>query len=49
MALDEAANVIAAGDFNEFAFVQPMKTFAAISEMVDLDEAAGIPVEERYT
>ncbi|KAK4119042.1 DNase I-like protein [Parathielavia appendiculata] len=47
--LDPAANVIAAGDFNEFAFVQPMRTFSAISSMVDLDEAAGIPVEERYT
>jgi hypothetical protein len=49
MALDPSANIIAAGDFNEFAFVQPMKTFSAISEMVDLDEVAGIPVEERYT
>jgi hypothetical protein len=29
--------------------VQPMKTFSAISAMVDLDEAVGIPVEERYT
>jgi hypothetical protein len=49
LALDPAANVIAAGDFNEFGFVQPMKTFSAISTMVDLDEAAQIPVEERYT
>lgn len=49
MAVDSDANVIAAGDFNEFAFVQPMKTFSAISKMVDLDEAAGVPVEERYT
>ncbi|KAK4097991.1 DNase I-like protein [Parathielavia hyrcaniae] len=47
--LDPAANVIAAGDFNEFAFVQPMRTFSAVSSMVDLDEAVGIPVEERYT
>ncbi|KAL2134069.1 hypothetical protein VTI74DRAFT_1065 [Chaetomium olivicolor] len=47
--LDPSANVIAAGDFNEFAFVQPMKTFSAISRMVDLDEAAKIPIEERYT
>lgn len=41
--------MIAAGDFNEFAFVQPMRSFSAISKMVDLDEAAGIPIEERYT
>jgi hypothetical protein len=43
------AKVIAAGDFNEFSFVQPMKTFAAISGMVDLDEATNVPVSERYT
>ncbi|KAL2018602.1 hypothetical protein VTK56DRAFT_572 [Thermocarpiscus australiensis] len=49
LAADPAANVIAAGDFNEFAFVQPMKTFSAISRMVDLDEVAATPVEERYT
>jgi hypothetical protein len=49
ISLDTYANIIAAGDFNEFAFVQPMKTFSTISEMVDLDEVAGIPVEERYT
>jgi predicted extracellular nuclease len=47
--LDPSAKVIAAGDFNEFAFVQPMKTFSAISGMVDLDEAAKVPIEERYT
>ncbi|KAL2264568.1 hypothetical protein VTJ83DRAFT_7078 [Remersonia thermophila] len=47
--LDPTANVIAAGDFNEFSFVGPMKTFSAISGMVDLDEAAKVPVQERYT
>lgn len=41
--------MIAAGDFNEFAFVQPMKTFARVSNMVDMDEVARIPVPERYT
>ncbi|KAK0707279.1 Endonuclease/exonuclease/phosphatase-like protein [Lasiosphaeris hirsuta] len=46
---DPAAAVIAAGDFNEFAFVGPMKRFSDISGLVDLDEAAGIPVPERYT
>ncbi|KAL1840418.1 hypothetical protein VTJ49DRAFT_492 [Mycothermus thermophilus] len=47
--LDPTANVIAAGDFNEFSFVGPMKLFSEISGMVDLDEAAKVPVEERYT
>ena len=41
--------MIAAGDFNEFSFVQPLKTFSAISSMVDLDEAVKTPAEERYT
>ena len=49
LALDPSANVIAAGDFNEFSFVGPMKTFAAVSQMVDLDEAVNMPLEERYT
>jgi hypothetical protein len=49
LALDPSANVIAAGDFNEFAFVQPMKRFSSVSKMVDLDEVAGIPANERYT
>jgi len=47
--LNPKAKVIAAGDFNEFSFVGPMKTFSAISGLVDLDEAAGIDVPERYT
>jgi hypothetical protein len=41
--------VIAAGDFNEFSFVQPMKTFSAVSKMVDLDEVTNLAVYERYT
>jgi hypothetical protein len=49
MALDPSARIIAAGDFNEFSFVQPLKTFSAISKMVDIDEATNVPVEERYT
>ncbi|KAK0710150.1 Endonuclease/exonuclease/phosphatase-like protein [Lasiosphaeria miniovina] len=49
LALDPAARVIAAGDFNEFAFVQPMKDFASVSGLVDLDIAAKIPPTERYT
>ncbi|KAM7208377.1 Endonuclease/exonuclease/phosphatase [Naviculisporaceae sp. PSN 640] len=47
--LDPAAAVIAAGDFNEFTFVEPMKVFANVSGMRDLDEVAGIPPSERYT
>ncbi|KAK5658035.1 hypothetical protein OQA88_2590 [Cercophora sp. LCS_1] len=46
---DKDAKVIAAGDFNEFSFVGPMKEFAAVSGMVDLDVAAKIKKEERYT
>ncbi|KAK4237803.1 Endonuclease/ exonuclease [Achaetomium macrosporum] len=49
LALDPTAHIIAAGDFNEFSFVQPLKTFSAISKMVDIDEAANVPAEERYT
>ncbi|GJC96570.1 endonuclease/exonuclease/phosphatase [Colletotrichum higginsianum] len=49
LAADPNARIIAAGDFNEFAFVQPLKTFTATSGLIDLDEAVGIPVEERYT
>jgi hypothetical protein len=29
--------------------VQPLKTFSAISKMVELDEAVKTPTEERYT
>lgn len=43
------AKVIAAGDFNEFAFVEPMMRFKEVSGLVDLDEVVGIPAEERYT
>lgn len=46
---DPKAAVISAGDFNEFSFVRPMKTFAEISKMKDLDEVAGIKPTERYT
>ncbi|KAK2014290.1 endonuclease/Exonuclease/phosphatase [Colletotrichum eremochloae] len=49
LAADPNARIIAAGDFNEFAFVEPLKAFAAKSGLVDLDEAVGIPLEERYT
>ncbi|UNI18296.1 hypothetical protein JDV02_004572 [Purpureocillium takamizusanense] len=46
---DPAARVIAAGDFNEFTQVQPMRAFAERSGLRDLDELAGLAPEERYT
>ena len=46
---DANAAVIAAGDFNEFAFVQPLQTFTKISGLLDLDAVVGIPPTERYT
>ncbi|KAH7629847.1 Endonuclease/exonuclease/phosphatase [Sordaria sp. MPI-SDFR-AT-0083] len=46
---DPAARVIAAGDFNEFAFVKPLTTFASVSGLKELDEALNTPVENRYT
>lgn len=46
---DADARVIMAGDLNEYSVVQPFKTFTSVSGMVDLDVAANIPVEERYT
>ncbi|KAK0370731.1 endonuclease/Exonuclease/phosphatase [Colletotrichum limetticola] len=49
LALDANARIITAGDFNEFAFVEPLKVFASTSGLIDLDEAVGVPVEERYT
>ncbi len=38
-----------AGDFNEFAQVQPLRVFASRSGLVDADEAAGLSPVERYT
>ncbi|KAK4168157.1 Endonuclease/exonuclease/phosphatase [Cladorrhinum sp. PSN259] len=49
LALDKKAAVIAAGDFNEFSFVKPMKTFEAITKMKDLDVVVKAPLEDRYT
>ena len=49
LAEDANANVVVAGDFNEFAFVEPLKQFAEISGLLDLDEIAGIPEVERYS
>lgn len=44
---DRDALVVVAGDFNEFAYVKPMKAFDKV--VYDIDEVVGIPVEERYT
>ncbi|CAN8104829.1 unnamed protein product [Discula destructiva] len=49
LALDPSAAVIAAGDFNEFTFVEPLVEFASVSGLSDLDEVVGTPVAERYT
>lgn len=49
LAQDPSAAVIAAGDFNEFSFVQPIETFESKSGLTDLDEVVGRAVEERYT
>lgn len=49
LALDPKANVITAGDWNEFAQVAPITNFASKTGMVDLDEAAKVDPNERYT
>ena len=46
---DPNAGIIAAGDFNEFAFVKPLEVFAKNSGLIDLDVAANVPETERYT
>lgn len=49
LAQDQNAAVIAAGDFNEFAFVEPLERFVQISGLQDLDTVAQLPEVERYT
>ncbi|KAI1213625.1 DNase I-like protein [Annulohypoxylon truncatum] len=49
LAADPSARVAALGDFNEFAFAAPVADFARLSGLADLDAAAGIAPEERYT
>ncbi|KJZ69343.1 hypothetical protein HIM_11265 [Hirsutella minnesotensis 3608] len=46
---DAQARVIVAGDFNEFAQVEPQRVFASRSGLVEADEAAGLSPVERYT
>ena len=49
LAQDKKASVIAAGDFNEFATVEPLERFVQISGLRDLDVVSGLPEVERYT
>ncbi|RMD41521.1 hypothetical protein DV735_g3596, partial [Chaetothyriales sp. CBS 134920] len=49
LAADTDANVLVAGDFNEFDFVEPLVTFQEVSGLQSLDELAGIPEVERYS
>lgn len=46
---DNNAAVIVAGDFNEFAIVDPLTRFVAASGLRLIDEAVRIPETERYT
>ena len=46
---DAKAGVVVAGDFNEFAFLEPIKLFAEVSGLHNMDDVAGIPQNERYT
>ncbi|KAL8989816.1 MAG: hypothetical protein Q9177_001386 [Variospora cf. flavescens] len=49
LAQDRNAAVIAAGDFNEFTFVEPLERFVQISGLQDLDIVSDLPEVERYT
>ncbi|KAI4941686.1 hypothetical protein J4E91_010560 [Alternaria rosae] len=46
---DKNARVVTAGDFNEFAFVQPLEEYTKISGLKDLDEVVREDELERYT
>lgn len=41
--------MITSGDFNEFAFVEPVNVFRDVSGLEDLDDVVGTPDVERYT
>ncbi|PWY69080.1 endonuclease/exonuclease/phosphatase family protein [Aspergillus heteromorphus CBS 117.55] len=43
------AKILTGGDFNEYAFVEPLEVFASESKLLDLEEVTGIPATERYT
>ncbi|KAM3423935.1 hypothetical protein BST61_g1329 [Cercospora zeina] len=46
---DRNANIMSAGDYNEFHVVQPLRTFTSVSGLQDLDDAVGTRDEEKYT
>jgi predicted extracellular nuclease len=46
---DKNARIVTAGDFNEFAFVQPLEEYTKISGLKDMDEVVNIDKVERYT
>ncbi|KAL4862229.1 hypothetical protein BDV12DRAFT_207336 [Aspergillus spectabilis] len=43
------AKILVTGDFNEFSFVSPLRTFVEKSGLRELDDVVGIPTTERYT
>ncbi|KAK1142921.1 hypothetical protein N8T08_007162 [Aspergillus melleus] len=49
LAEDSKAKTITSGDFNEFAFVQPLTTFTSESKLLDIDDVVNTPATERYT
>ncbi|KAH8429189.1 endonuclease/exonuclease/phosphatase family protein [Aspergillus melleus] len=49
LAEDGKAKIITSGDFNEFAFVQPLTTFTSESKLLDIDDVVNTPATERYT
>ena len=49
MAQDPNARVIAAGDFNEFSFVEPLEVFTKVSKLQNAYDAVGTPKTERYS
>ncbi|KAL3465212.1 Endonuclease/exonuclease/phosphatase [Aspergillus heterothallicus] len=46
---DANAKILVTGDFNEFAFVEPLTTFVEKSGLRELDDVLDIPPTERYT
>ncbi|OOF93929.1 hypothetical protein ASPCADRAFT_209183 [Aspergillus carbonarius ITEM 5010] len=49
LAENSDAKILTAGDFNEYAFVEPLEVFLSESTLQDLEEVTGIPTTERYT
>jgi predicted extracellular nuclease len=46
---DKNAAIVVAGDFNEFATVEPLRRFVEVSGLKDLDVVAKVPEQESYT